>query len=448
MPEHQQAQQWRAALAAWNRGDAAGAAALAAQVATAAPGRFEPLHLLGSALLQQGRYAAAADALQRALQLQPGNPEASHALGSACLGLGDTAGACRALFAATTQANTAGDSWFKLGIALGREQRWPAAAAALLRAARLQPNHAEAMMGLAQCAQQLVQRGESAPPRPRPALAPGLISFVVCSITPAKIGRLRARLEQLLADEPWELVLIDDARSLCEGYNRGVAASRGELLVLCHDDILLLAEDFPARLRAGLARYELLGVAGGTRASGPTWGWAGPPHAHCWVAHRDDAGRGLMLLLGSQGATVDGALLMDGVFIAGHRRVFEQLPFDAQTFDGFHFYDLDLSWRAAQAGFRCGLCLDLGLLHESKGDYNPVYWEFARKFTAKFPALHSETPPAQRLGQLALAEDAELVPIQDWLAHWTALPDATLEQQVRASVAAAAPAATAKECPT
>ena len=85
--------------------------------------------------------------------------------------------------------------------------------------------------------------------------------------------------------------------------------------MLCHDDILLLAEDFPARLRAGLARYELLGVAGGTRASGPTWGWAGPPHAHCWVAHRDDAGRGLMLLLGSQGATVDGALtsaLKDG----------------------------------------------------------------------------------------------------------------------------------------
>ena len=446
MPEYQQAQQWRAAVAAWNRGDAATAAALAAQLVDAGPACFEPLHLLGSALLQQGRYADAITALKRALQLRPDHPEASYALGNACLGLGDTAGACRALLAATAHAATASDSWFKLGIALGREQRWPVAAAALLRAARLQPNHAEAMMGLAQCAQQLVQRGESAPPQLWSALAPGLISFVVCSITPAKINRLRARLEQLLAGEAWELVLIDDARSLCEGYNRGVAASRGELLVLCHDDILLLAEDFAARLRAGLARYELLGVAGGTRASGPTWGWAGPPHAHCWVAHRDDAGRGLMLLLGSQGAKVDGALLMDGVFLAGHRHVFEQLPFDAQTFDGFHFYDLDLSWRAAQAGFRCGLCLDLGVLHESKGDYNPVYWEFAQKFTAKFPALRNASPPAQRLGQLALAEDAELVPVQDWLAHWTVLPDAALEQQVRAHLAGSEPAPAAMEC--
>lgn len=39
-----------------------------------------------------------------------------------------------------------------------------------------------------------------------------------------------------------------DARSLCEGYNRGVAMSRGDVLIFSDDDIEIPTRDLCARL--------------------------------------------------------------------------------------------------------------------------------------------------------------------------------------------------------
>jgi len=44
----------------------------------------------------------------------------------------------------------------------------------------------------------------------------------------------------LLGDEPYEIVAVRDARSLAEGYNRGVARSSGDIVILSHDDIEFL----------------------------------------------------------------------------------------------------------------------------------------------------------------------------------------------------------------
>ncbi len=428
---------WRDAVIAYQRGDAAAAATLAERVLDAMPDHFEALHLLGSTRLNLGQPAAALAPLRSAAALRPADARMQYLLGTASLAAGELPAAQQALLAATAHAEFAADSWFRLGLALGRAEDFPTAAAALLRAARLQPDNAQALVRVAECAQQLLRRGRRAPaPAPTDGVS-GLISFVVCSITPARIVRLRARLATLFGDTGWELLVIDDAHSLCEGYARGVAASRGDWLVLCHDDVRLPADDFAARLRRGLAQYELFGVAGATRIAGPAWGWAGTAHAHCWIAHPDANGRPQMLLVGSRGAAVDDAVLLDGVFLAGARRVFVDVGFDAETFDGFHFYDLDFSYRAASRGVRCGIRLDLALLHESGGTYDEAYVRYGNRFVAKFAAARSGPHARLTLGQLPLADEAELAPIQDWLAHWTGESDERLERRVRERVAGA-----------
>ncbi|MDR1968942.1 MAG: glycosyltransferase family protein, partial [Burkholderiaceae bacterium] len=81
------------------------------------------------------------------------------------------------------------------------------------------------------------------------------------------------------------------------------------------------------------------------------------------------AGGGLVAcLLGARGFVLHHAQALDGVFLAGRRAVFERLPFDEQTFDGFHFYDLDLSYRAHRAGLACAAVLDMVIWHRSGGD--------------------------------------------------------------------------------
>ncbi|HSX58670.1 MAG TPA: glycosyltransferase [Tahibacter sp.] len=311
------------------------------------------------------------------------------------------------------------------GVAAGRGGNWMLAAQHLRDAWRADPAQPLAAQGLLECAARLVGRGQSAPRPPPAARASGAISIVVCSIDPARLARLRVDLDRELAGEDWELVHVEDARSLNDGYGRGLARSRGELVVLCHDDIGILTRRFAARLRERLATHDLVGAAGTDRLTGPKWFWSGPPHTASWVCEPLNTGW-LLGLLGSRGVVIDGAQALDGLFLAGRRAALLELGFDSQTFDGFHFYDLDLSWRAHRAGLRCAVALDLLLWHASGGNFAGSWQHYAQRFIQKFPDLAPTTPcAAYRPGTMYCAEETLIEPIFDWIGHWLgpALPD-------------------------
>lgn len=312
-----------------------------------------------------------------------------------------------------------GEAAFREGLALGRAGQWQAAANAMALAWRAAPDWAQAAQALLECAQQLTRRGEWPPAPELPLPATGRISFVVCSITPAKLERLQRDLAAHLQGEDWELVHVSDARSLAEGYMRGLARARGELIVFCHDDIGVLCDHFSARLRGRLSGNDLIGVAGTSLLNGPAWAWAGPPYTASWVAQSSGNDELLCSLLGTSAPVLPQAQALDGVFLAGHRSLFETLRFDTDTFDGFHLYDVDLSWRAHGAGYRCAVALDLLLWHESGGNFGATWSYYAERFIGKFPQLAptSKQPPYQP-GVLALAARETVAPIYGWIEHW------------------------------
>ena len=90
---------------------------------------------------------------------------------------------------------------------------------------------------------------------------------------------------RLAGEEPHEVVRVADARSLAEGYGRGIAQSRGDVLVLSHDDVEVISDDLPGRLRRHLGAFDLVGVAGTTRLAGPSWLSAGPPYIYGQIVH-------------------------------------------------------------------------------------------------------------------------------------------------------------------
>lgn len=79
--------------------------------------------------------------------------------------------------------------------------------------------------------------------------------------------------------------------------------------------------------------------------------------------------------------------------MATHRRVLESIRFDAETFDGFHCYDVDFSFRAHLDGFRLAVPADLPVLHASEGNFDNTWENYARHFTAK----HRSHLPAFKL---------------------------------------------------
>jgi hypothetical protein len=77
-----------------------------------------------------------------------------------------------------------------------------------------------------------------------------MISVIICSIEQSKYAAVSSMYEQMLAGDEHELIPISDAKSLAEGYNRGIA--RKQPRVGLHERrVLGVAERFVKRDRSG-----------------------------------------------------------------------------------------------------------------------------------------------------------------------------------------------------
>lgn len=194
-----------------------------------------------------------------------------------------------------------------------------------------------------------------------------MLSIVMNSRDDARFARVRATFAKALRGAVYEIIRVHDARSMGEGYNRGLARARGERLLFAHDDIEILCDDFAPRLHAHLDRLDLIGIAGTTKLIGPGWHFAGPPYALGQVCH-DLGPDGLRVtVFGMRARVVTGIQAVDGVLIGVNRRVIERVTFD-ETIPGFHLYDIDFSYGAYKAGFSCAVVCDLPLYHYSRND--------------------------------------------------------------------------------
>jgi len=219
-----------------------------------------------------------------------------------------------------------------------------------------------------------------------------MFSIIICSNSPAKFDRISTQYRQLLKNEPHEIVGVHDARSLCEGYNRGLAKSRGETVIFSHDDIEIWTPDFSARIRRHLARFDCIGVTGTSLLVGANWCEAGPPYIFGQVATPSDNSYQVGIF-GSAKRVMGGIQALDGLFLAFRRPVIERIGWDEQTFSGFHCYDIDCTYRAYLAGYRLGIAMDLQILHHSHGNYGEAWKHAARLFHRKHAGTLGRVSP-------------------------------------------------------
>lgn len=214
-----------------------------------------------------------------------------------------------------------------------------------------------------------------------------MISFIICSIDAAKFAGVTHGIAHALDGAAHEVVGVHDAASLCEGWTRGLALARGDPVVFCHDDLEIHAGALDTRLARHLARFDVVGVAGTRRCVGMDWSEAGIEHAEGAIVH-DDGERTTFCFYGADGedAAVPGMQSMDGVFLAARRDAALAIGFDAVTFDGWHGYDADFTFRAHLAGRTLGVALDLPLVHQSRGRADPGRARYHARFAAKHRA--------------------------------------------------------------
>ena len=224
--------------------------------------------------------------------------------------------------------------------------------------------------------------------RVRPA---GLVSVVICSIDPGKFARVRGSYARAFGETPWELIGIHDARSLAEGYARGFAQARGDLIVFSHDDIDILSPDLGGALANALQILDVVGIVGTTKLTGPAHAWGGKACTRGRIAEPGKSGAGVDVVIYNPAPGVTSGLqAIDGVFMAATRAAVAATGFDTATFDGFHLYDIDFSFRAHLAGYEVGVTSAIVLRHDSEGGFDARWEEYARRFLAKFPQVQGE----------------------------------------------------------
>lgn len=163
----------------------------------------------------------------------------------------------------------------------------------------------------------------------------------------------------------------NNKQSLHKVYNKAIDFALQEdveRLVLVHDDVIL--ESYSERkLDKLFKKFDVIGCAGTTEVNlklPALWhlmgGGFGSGNLHGAVAHGDEE-RKHMTAFGEYPKRV---VLLDGVFLAIHRRVFEKIRFDEDCPSKWHFYDLDYSMQCHKAGFKLGVG-DILITHNSPG---------------------------------------------------------------------------------
>ena len=212
-----------------------------------------------------------------------------------------------------------------------------------------------------------------------------MISIIICSIDDRKFFKVSQNYAKLLEHEPFEIIGIHDAKSLAEGYNRGIAQSSGSILIFSHDDIEILSPDFTQKIKHHLGHYDVVGVAGTSCLTSAVWLDAKQPHIHGVVALPDSLNQGYVInVYGVEGAVTNNIQALDGLFFAVSRTVAEALQFDSVSFDGFHCYDLDFTFRAYLAGYRLAIINEITIIHESDGSFNDAWASYSERFMQKY----------------------------------------------------------------
>jgi hypothetical protein len=141
--------------------------------------------------------------------------------------------------------------------------------------------------------------------------------------------------------------------------------------------------DLPARLARHLERFDVLGPVGTRKLVSMNWADAGAEHLYGAMTGPDANGATATGYFGGETVAIDGIVAHEGAFIVARREAALAVDWDDVTFDDWHGYDTDFTFRAHLAGWRLGVALDLPMLHFSRGTFGPGYERSKARFAAK-----------------------------------------------------------------
>ena len=220
-----------------------------------------------------------------------------------------------------------------------------------------------------------------------------MISIIICSRTASISDELTQNIDQTIGI-PYELVIIDNSEnhySIFSAYNEGVKRSKYEVLCFMHDDIIFKTKDWGISVMKRFKSSNLgaIGVAGSPYyAILPGAWWSGGYICQSIYGEQE-------LAYQSKHDNALPVVVIDGLWFCVRKSLFSMIRFDDTTFNGFHYYDMDISLQIQQNGYKLLNVYDISIQHSS-GKLDTIWLSNAlllqKKWEKNLPIFSEKLP--------------------------------------------------------
>lgn len=182
------------------------------------------------------------------------------------------------------------------------------------------------------------------------------ICFIMCSNDERLAEECILYLRQLAVPKGFEtqIVVIGDARSMAEGYNRAMKQTDAKYKVYLHQDVLIVYRDFLKEMLRLFQKYPqlgMIGVVGNTSLAEDGCPWSDGMWRRIGDLYADTIDKGVRSLFAGIDGDYANALVLDGLLLATQY----DLPWREDMFDGWDFYDCSQSLEYKRAGYEVGV---------------------------------------------------------------------------------------------
>jgi hypothetical protein len=184
--------------------------------------------------------------------------------------------------------------------------------------------------------------------------------------------------------------IINNGESLTKSYNRGLKQSKNDIVVFCHDDIIIETKQWGKKLNKlfiNYPEYGIIGVAGSKYMPKSGRWWEDRNQMFGKVKHTNNGKSWLSEYSVDLGNSIEETVIVDGLWFAIDKNKINT-SFD-ETVEGFHFYDVSFCFQNHLNGVKVGVTTKIRVNHMSIGQTNEE-WEknrikFANKYSKELP---------------------------------------------------------------
>jgi len=228
-----------------------------------------------------------------------------------------------------------------------------------------------------------------------------MISIIICTQHERVSENLLLNIAKTIGVE-FELITINNEKnkySIFEAYNIGVAKAEFSICCFMHDDIIYRSEDWGLRVLEYFKTNDELGavaVAGCKYLRKMPSFWS-IPIFNVFNIIQSDRKTHSSTKYWLNNSDAERVIVFDGMWFCVKRELFDKIQFDSTTYNGFHFYDLDIAMQIHTMDYHILSVPNILIEHTSSGSLNK-YWlvsafKFHNKWKSFLPVALADSTP-------------------------------------------------------